>query len=103
MNPLMAGYAERHQIALLMCAAVSKRSDMMDERCTNVSPPLFVHVTERMPDQMMVTNPAPHVAIHLLESDDFPIRAEFLAVRAYMQELIDKEQAVGDDLFDLFQ
>ena len=67
---------------------------MMDERCANVSPPLFVHVTERMPDQMMVTNPAPHVAIHLLESDDFPIRAEFLAVRAYMQELIDKEQAV---------
>jgi len=41
--------------------------------------------------------------IHLLESDDFPIRVEFLAVRAYMQELIDKEQAVGDDLFDLFQ
>jgi hypothetical protein len=41
--------------------------------------------------------------IHLLESDDFPIRAEFLAVRAYMQELIDKEQTIGDDLFDLFQ
>ena len=66
MNPLMAGYAERHQIALLMCAAVSKRSDMMDERCANVSPPLFAHVTERMHGQMMVTNPAPHVAIPLV-------------------------------------
>ena len=66
MNPLMARYAERHQIALLMCAAVSKRSDMMDERCANVSPPLFAHVTERMHGQMMVTNPAPHVSIPLV-------------------------------------
>ena len=65
-NPLMARYAERHQIALLMCAAVSKRSDMMDERCANVSPPLFAFLTQRMPGQMMVTNPAPHVAIPLV-------------------------------------
>ena len=66
MNPLMARYAERYQIALLMCAAISERFDMMDERCANVSPPLFAHVTERMPGQMMVTNPAPHVAIPLV-------------------------------------
>mgnify|MGYP001691318140 FL=1 len=39
---------------------------MMDERCANVSPPLFAFLTQRMPGQMMVTNPAPHVAIPLV-------------------------------------
>ena len=54
--------------------------------------------------EAILRNPEKHEdTIHLLESDDFPIRAEFLAVRAYMQELIDKEQTIGDDLFDLFQ
>ena len=54
--------------------------------------------------ETILRNPEKHEdTIHLLESDDFPIRAEFLAVRAYMQELIDKEQTIGDDLFDLFQ
>ena len=62
----MTGDAERHQIALVMSAAVSKRSDMMDERCANVSPPLFAHLTERMPRQMTVTNPAPYAAIPLV-------------------------------------
>lgn len=62
----MTGDAERHQITLLMCAAVSKRSDMMDERCANVSPPLFAHLTERMPRQMTVTNPAPYATISLV-------------------------------------
>lgn len=38
-----------------------------------------------------------------IESDDFPIKAEFLAVREYLQELIDKHETIGDDLFDLFQ
>ena len=62
----MARYAERHQIALLMCAAVSKRSDMMDERRENISPLLFALFAERMPCQISVTNPAPHVAIPLV-------------------------------------
>ena len=62
----MTGDAERHQITLLMCAAVSKRSDMMDERCANVSPPLFAHLTERMPRQVTITNPAPRAAIPLV-------------------------------------
>ena len=66
MNPLMTRYAERHQIALLMCAAVGERSDMMDERCANVSPPLFAHLTERMPRQVTITNPAPRAAIPLV-------------------------------------
>ena len=62
----MTRYAERHQIALLMCAAVGERSDMMDERCANVSPPLFAHLTERMPRQVTITNPAPRAAIPLV-------------------------------------
>ena len=66
MNPLMTGYAERHQIVLLMCAAVSKRSDMMDERCKDISALLFAHLTERMPRQVTVTNPAPRAAIPLV-------------------------------------
>ena len=59
----MARCAERHQIARVMRAAVGERSDMMDKRCANVSPPLFTHVTERMPCQISVTNPAPRAAI----------------------------------------
>ena len=62
----MTRYAERHQIALLMCAAVGERSDMMDERCKDISALLFAHLTERMPCQVAVTNPAPRAAIPLV-------------------------------------
>ncbi len=62
----MTRYAERHQIALIMCASLRNRSDMMDERCANVSPPLFAHLTERMPRQVTITNPAPRAAIPLV-------------------------------------
>lgn len=62
----MARYAERHQIALIVRAAVGERSDMMDERCANVSPPLFTHLTERMPRQVSISNPAPYAAIPLV-------------------------------------
>ena len=66
MNPLMTRYAERHQITLLMCAAVGERLDVMDERCANVSPPFFALLAERMPCQVTVTNPAPRAAIPLV-------------------------------------
>ena len=66
MNPLMTRHAERHQIALLMCAAVGERSDMMDKRCANVSPPLFALLAERMPRQVTVANPTPRTAIPLV-------------------------------------
>ena len=39
---------------------------MMDERCANVSPPLFAHLTERMPRQVSISNPAPYAAIPLV-------------------------------------
>jgi hypothetical protein len=41
--------------------------------------------------------------ITVLDSDDFPLKAEFLNVRKYTAELADKHQPKGDDLFDLFE
>ena len=48
MNPLMTGYAERHQIALVMRAAVGERSNMMHKRREDVSAPLLATLTQRM-------------------------------------------------------
>ena len=66
MNPLMTRYAERHQIALVMRATVRDWTNMMHNRRENVSALLFALLAERMPCQMTVTNPAPHVAIPLV-------------------------------------
>ena len=66
MNPLMTGYAERHQIALVMRAAVGERSNMMHKRREDISPPLFAHLTERIPHQMTISNPAPCASIPLV-------------------------------------
>jgi len=63
MNPLMTGYAERHQIALVMCATVRDWTNVMHKRRKDISALLFAHLTERMPCQMSVTNPAPYAAI----------------------------------------
>lgn len=40
--------------------------------------------------------------VSLLENDEFPLKAEFVKVREYMQKLIDEKETVGDDLFDMF-
>ena len=66
MNPLMTRYAERHQIALLMCSTITERLDMMHKCRKDVSALLFTHLTERMPRQVSVTNPAPYAAIPLV-------------------------------------
>ena len=65
-NPLMTGDAERHQITLVMCAALRNRSDVMHKRCENISPPFFALLAERMPCRMTITNPAPRAAIPLV-------------------------------------
>ena len=39
---------------------------MMDERCANVSPPLFAHVTERIPRQVTVTDFLPRIPVSLV-------------------------------------
>lgn len=41
--------------------------------------------------------------LDLLNNDDFPLKAEYLNVKRYMQELIDRQKVVGEDLFDLFK
>ena len=62
----MTRYAERHQIALIMCASLRNRSDMMHECRKDVSPPFFALLAERMPCQMTITNPAPCTAVSLV-------------------------------------
>ena len=66
MNPLMTRGAERHQVALIVRAAVGERSNMMHECRENISALLFAFLTERIPRQMSVTNPAPYAAIPLV-------------------------------------
>ena len=66
MNPLMTRYAERHQILRIMRTAVSERSNMMHKRRKDVSAPLLATLTQRMPRQVSVTNPAPYAAIPLV-------------------------------------
>ena len=66
MNPLMTRYAERHQIALLMCATVRNRLDVVHKRRENISALLFTHLTERMPRQVSISNPAPYATIPLV-------------------------------------
>ena len=66
MNPLMTGHAERHQIALVMRAAARERLDVMDKRRENVSALLFALLTERMPFQVSVANPAPRTTVPLV-------------------------------------
>jgi len=62
----MTGDAERHQIVLIICAAIGERSDVMHKCWANVSLTLFAHLTERMPRQMSVTDTSPHAAIPLM-------------------------------------
>ena len=66
MNPLMTGYAERHQIILIMRASVREWTNVMDKRRKDVSALLFTHLTERMPRQVTVANPTPRTAIPLV-------------------------------------
>lgn len=62
----MTRYAERHQIALLMCATARERLDMMHKRRENVSPLLLAALAKWMRCQIAVTNPAPYAAIPLV-------------------------------------
>ena len=66
MNPHMTGYAERHQIALIMCASLRNRSDMMHECREDVSAPLFAALAKWMRCQVSIANPAPCSAVSLV-------------------------------------
>ena len=62
----MAGYAERHQIALVMCATVREGFDVMHERREDVSALLFAGLAKWIRRQMTVTNPTPRTAVSLV-------------------------------------
>ena len=49
-----------------MRAAVGERSNMMHKCRKDVSALLFTHLTERMPRQVSISNPAPYAAIPLV-------------------------------------
>ena len=66
MNPLMTRYAERHQVALIVRAAVGERSNMMHKRRKDVSALLFALLAERMPRQVTVTDFLPRIPVTLV-------------------------------------
>ena len=66
MNPLMTRGAERHQIALLMCATVRDWTNVMHKRRENVSALLFALLAERMPRQVTVTDFLPRTSVSLM-------------------------------------
>ena len=66
MNPLMTRHAKRHEIALVMRAAIAERLDVMHERRRHEASALSAHLTQRFSCQMPVANPAPHTAVSLV-------------------------------------
>ena len=66
MNPLMTRHAERHQIALVMCATVRDWTNVMHKRRKDISALLFAHLTERIPRQVTVTDFLPRIPVSLM-------------------------------------
>lgn len=66
MQPLVTTNAERHQVVLVMCAAVGERSNVMHKSRENISALLLAPLTERMECYVPIANPAPRVAIPLV-------------------------------------
>ena len=62
----MTGYAERHQIALVMCATIGERLDVMDKRRENVSALLLALFTKRIRCQVSVAYFLPRTSIPLV-------------------------------------
>ena len=68
MNLFVARHTERHEIALVMRAAIAERLDVMHERRRHKASALSAHLTQRFSCQMPVANPAPHTAVPLVLS-----------------------------------
>ena len=62
----MTANAKRHEIALVMRAAIAKRLDVMHERRRHEAPVLSAHLTQRLSCQMPVANLSPHTAVPLV-------------------------------------
>ena len=68
MNFLVTANAERHEIALVMRAAIAERLDVMHERRRHKASTLSAHLTQRLSCQMSVANLSPYAAIPLVLS-----------------------------------
>ena len=66
MNPLMTRYAERHQIALIMCATVREWLDVMHKCRKDVSASLLTALAKWMPRQVTVTDFLPRISVSLM-------------------------------------
>ena len=59
MNLFVARHAKRHEIALVMRAAIAERLDVMHERRHHKASVRSAHLAQRLSHQMAVANPAP--------------------------------------------
>ena len=66
MNPLMTRHAERHEIALVMRAAIAERLDVMHERRRDEASVRSAHLAQRFACQMPVANLSPRAAVSLV-------------------------------------
>ena len=66
MNFLVTANAERHEIALVMRAAIAERLDVMHERRRHEASVRSAHLAQRFSCQMPVANPAPRAAVPLM-------------------------------------
>jgi len=68
MNLFVTANAKRHQIALVMRAAITERLDVMHKRRRHEASVLFAHLAQRLSCQMPVANLSPYAAIPLVLS-----------------------------------
>ena len=66
MDFLVTANAERHQIALVMRAAIAERLDVMHERRRHKASVRSAHLAQRFSHQMEVANLSPHTAVPLV-------------------------------------
>ena len=66
MNLFVTRHAERHEIALVMCAAIAERLDVMYERRRDEASVRSAHLAQRFACQMPVANLSPRAAVSLV-------------------------------------
>ena len=66
MNFLVTADAKRHEIVLVMRAAIAERLDVMHERRRHKASVRSAQLTQRLSCQMPVANLSPHTAVPLM-------------------------------------
>ena len=66
MNLFVARHTQRHEIALIMRAAIAERLDVMHERRRHEASVRSAHLAQRFSCQMPVANPAPRATVPLI-------------------------------------